>query len=160
MSYDVEVRILDQQEVVTIRTTATPDTIGEQFGLILPEIMAYLNAKDILPDGPAFARYHEFQLDFVDMEVGFPISSIHAGEPVAPADERITSGELPAGRAAVVVHRGAYPGLHAAYMALEEWIRDSGEDATGPLWEVYVTGMQDTQDPAALVTEVVWPLKG
>lgn len=159
MDYDVTVRQLDQQEVVGIRTTATQDTIGEQFASILPEVMGYLGEKGILPDGPPFARYFEFRSDFVDMEVGFPISSIHTGEPVAPDDQRIVSDELPECRAAVVEHRGSYQAIHGAYMAIEEWMKGSGEEAGGAPWEVYVVAMADTEDVDALRTEIVQPLK-
>jgi len=45
--------------------------------------------------------------------------------------------ETPAGRAAVVVHRGAYSGIGAAHAALHRWCSDHGELIGRCSWEIY-----------------------
>lgn len=67
-----------------------------------------------------------------DTEVFIPIS--RRFEPRGGVGIR----ELPACRAATVIHRGAYDGLAPAVEALERWVAASGQTSTGPLRILYL----------------------
>ena len=75
------------------------------------------------------------------------------------AEGRVEPGELPGGRAAITVHRGAYDELQNAHDAIGDWVLAHDHDPGGPVWEVYVSGPQQHDDPARWETKVVWPLR-
>jgi DNA-binding transcriptional MerR regulator len=64
--------------------------------------------------------------------------------------------ELPAGDVAVLVHRGPYLGLEAAYRRLGTWVAFHAVPADLPVREWYVTPLEGPEDDA--VTEVLWPV--
>jgi effector-binding domain-containing protein len=116
------------------------EAIGRIFGA--------LGAAGMYPTGPMYCRYHTWQGDRTDCEVGFVISG--------PAPEGLDASELPAGRCAVTVHTGPYEGLSGAYEALTAWIEQNAAFGAGP-YELYLDDPQRTE-PEKLRTEVVWPL--
>jgi effector-binding domain-containing protein len=112
--------------------------------------------------GPLFGRYHTYGPDHVDVEIGFPVSQPVSGLPALSgvAEGEIGASELPGGPVAIMVHRGAYDGLGAAYEALHDWIhaQPGYDDGAGP-WESYVVDPAGVSDPADLCTEIIWPLQ-
>jgi DNA-binding transcriptional MerR regulator len=83
----------------------------------------------------------------------------------APIPDRLRKGgagatvvELPAGPAAVVVHRGSYEELGLAQHALFAWVQERGHEPAGPVRELYLNDPA-TVAAADLVTEVVLPLR-
>ena len=150
---DVAIRELAPQATAQVDVTTARSGIGEAFGPALDRLMSALSERGVAPAGPPFARY----LDVSDPQawqvaVGVPVPS-----PVDPADD-VHPGELPGGRAAVMVHRGSYAGLTDAWTAMEEWARHEGVRATGAPWESYPVAMGDVPDEADMRTEIVWPM--
>ncbi|HZO90190.1 MAG TPA: GyrI-like domain-containing protein [Chthonomonadaceae bacterium] len=91
--------------------------------------------------GPPFLRYHVIDMaGDMDIEVGFPVATPHAGE------GRVSAGVLPAGRYANLIYIGS--GL-AGNKALIEWARannlafdrwdDEKGDAFRSRYEAYLT---------------------
>ena len=154
MAYEIELKDLPDRYVVTIRTTTTPDKLGEAFGELLPEVDAQILHAGERPTGPAFAIYHVYREDTVDMEAGFPV-----GEPI-PTSGRVSGRELTATEAAVTWHKGSYDSISEAYRAVEAWLAANGREASGPPWEVYWAGPMDDADSATWNTEVGYPIKG
>ncbi|HEY7282203.1 MAG TPA: GyrI-like domain-containing protein [Actinomycetota bacterium] len=120
MDYEIEVKDLPDRYVVTARTTTTPDKVGETFGALLPQADAEILNAGTRPTGPAFAIYHVYRDDQVDMELGFPVD-----EPI-PTTEPVIGRELPATIAAVTFHHGPYTALGDAYRAVEAWMHENG----------------------------------
>jgi effector-binding domain-containing protein len=112
------------------------------------------SAQDVAITGPAFARYHGAPGATADLEVGFPTS-----RPIEPTGEA-SAGELPACRAARLVHVGSYDDLGASWGRLADWMRQQGLTPATTFWEVYVTEPSPTMDPADLRTELIWPVDG
>jgi AraC family transcriptional regulator len=110
--------------------------------------------------GSLFARYHNFSTDLVDVEIGIPVAAPLPDLPAVAdvAAGEVGAGELPAGRAAITVHRGSYDGLSATYEKLHEWIHEAGESEGAGPWEDYVDDPGDMSDMSNVRTEVVWPL--
>ena len=100
MAYEIELKELPDRYVVTIRTSTTPDKLGEAFQELLPEVDAQILEAGERPSGPAFAIYHDYREDHVDMETGFPV-----GEPI-PTEGRVIGRELVATPAAVRLPQG------------------------------------------------------
>ena len=97
----------------------------------------------------------------VDVEIGFPVSTVPPGLPpldaCAPGD--VGGSELPGGLVARTVHRGSYDGLSKTYDVLHDWIHEQPgyDDGAGP-WESYVDDPGAVADQGEVRTEVNWPL--
>ena len=152
MAYEIEIKDLEQRYVATIRTTTTPDRIGETFRELLPEVMAQLTEAGVQPPNPPFGIYHTYTKDEVDLEVGVPLP-----QPI-PTEGRVVGRELPATKAAVTWHLGPYGAIGQAFRAVEAWLAEQGKEPTGPPWEVYWTGPGEEQDSARWRTEVGYPI--
>ncbi|QNG19433.1 GyrI-like domain-containing protein [Rhodococcus triatomae] len=109
-----------------------------------------LTGQSITLAGAGFGLYHGVPTDTADIEVGFP-----ADRPVVPAGDVVAS-ELPAGRVARLVHRGAFDGLGESWQRLGRWIEEQGLVAGPVMWEVYLTEPSPDMDPEELRTELNW----
>jgi effector-binding domain-containing protein len=120
---------------------------------VLGEVAECASRQGVAIEGPPFARFFDYTDEQADFEAGFPVSA-----PLR-AEGRVEPGELPGGRAAITVHRGAYEDLEGAHDAIGDWVLAHDHDPGGPVWEVYVSGPQQHADPARWETKVVWPLR-
>lgn len=153
MPYEIVVKEIDAQPIVSIRTQCHAAEIGAILGEILPEIFRYLRSHDVWPSGPPFTRYHGFSETQVDIEGGMPVSER------VPGTGRIAAGELPGGTAVTTVHMGPYEKLPEAHDALHVWMRDHQKESAGAQWEYYWTDPGREPDPSKRKTELVWPIK-
>lgn len=152
MGYDVEVKDLPSRHVATIRVTTTPDKMGETFGELLPEVLAYLEKEGVKPSGPSFGIFHTYGEE-VGMEAGYPVSTPVRGE------GRVLGQELEAATIAVTWHHGSYKAIGEAHRAIEAWIGDNGRQQAGPPWEVYWDGPDTGKSPSEFRTEVGYPIR-
>jgi len=143
MEYHVDRIQLDRQDCAVVRGTVAPDQIASFLGGAFGEVMGVLTAQGVHPDGPPFACYVAVEGGF-EIEAGFPVS-----EPVQPAG-RVLAGELPSGWVLLVMHRGPYDQVAAAYAAAEQWLVDNDWEAAGPGWEAYLDG-PEVPEPRTIV---------
>ena len=78
----------------------------------------------------------------------------------AELPEGLQAQDLPAGKVAVLTHKGPYTGLAAAYDSLfGGWLPGSGEEpADRPCYEIYLNDPRTTA-PEDLLTEICLPLR-
>jgi DNA-binding transcriptional MerR regulator len=100
--------------------------------------------------GPDAALYSP---EFFERHVGEVVAFVAVQGGAAPGgrDEVV---DLPAADYAVTVHSGAFTDLDQAYGALGSYVSERMLGAEGPILERYLV----TDDPAALRTEVCWPI--
>jgi len=153
MVYEIEVKDVESQPMVSIRTQCHAAEIGATLNEILPEVWAYLRKNDVNPAGPPFTRYHGFDDNKVDIESGMPVVRS------LPGEGRISSGELPAGTVASTMHVGPYEKLPEAHDALHVWMREQKRESAGPQWEFYWTDPGMEPNPSKRKTELLWPIK-
>jgi effector-binding domain-containing protein len=131
---------------VTIPAAAFPDEVGRSIG----ETMHAAEAAGVAMTGMPFVRYHSFQPEAIEAEIGIPVARA-----IAPSG-RVLASELPGGTVAVVLHVGPYDALGDTYAGLERWLVDNGRTRAGGPWEIYLTGPET--DQAAARTEIIQPL--
>jgi len=134
----------------------------QEFQVIIPqlidEVVSWLGAYDITPDGPPLMRFHVINMDGkMDVELGVRVATVVSG------DDRISAGVIPAGRYATLIYTGVENGI-ASNAALIDWAMRQGlvwdrwdtpeGDAFGARVEFYLTEPEDEPDPAQWETEV------
>ncbi len=131
MEYHVDRMEQDHQHTAVVRATTGVEGIAAFLGEAFGEIMGQVQAQHAVVTGPPFARYTMLQDGFV-VEAGFPVA-----EPITAAG-RVIPAELPAGLAVVVLHRGPYQAVAAAYDAAQAWVTEHDWEVTGDPWEAYL----------------------
>jgi effector-binding domain-containing protein len=147
-----------EQAYVGITEVATLAEWGRVNALV-PEVLEWLTGHGAAPAGPPIYRYYAGEPGGeIEVEVGWPVS----GE--VPASDRVTAGTLPAGRYAVLVHRGHPDSIGQSFAALEAWSQRTGENwefADGRWscrYESYRTDPAVEPDPARWETEICYKL--
>jgi effector-binding domain-containing protein len=154
MSYEIEIKEVKSQPVMSIRTQCHAAEIGPILQEILPEVWAHVTKLGGTPAGPPFTRYHGFSENRVDLEGGIPV------EKHVTAEGRVEASELPGGKVATTIHTGPYEKLPDAHDALHVWIEKNGKEPAGPQWEYYRTDPGQEPDPNKRQTELLWPIRG
>jgi AraC family transcriptional regulator len=155
MSPDIIMK--DQPEVyaLVMRRRTGRDGIAATLAEILPAVFDYAQRNGLAMAGPPFTRYPEIGMGSLVMEGGVQLLAPPADAP----GEGIEVLTIPAGPAAVTVHRGPYDTLPDSYRVLEAWLDREGRTPDGPPREVYLTDPGDHPDPATWETEIIQPLR-
>ncbi len=143
---------------LAIRIEVPMSEIGNQCPPLIGEVMGWMGEHGIAPAGPPLFRYLAFG-ERETIDVGFPVAQC----PAAPGG-KVIADSLPAGRYAVMLHRGPYAGLHAATKQLLDTLRKDGlapdlaPQPGGQRWggfvESYLTDPRAEPDESRWLTEV------
>jgi AraC family transcriptional regulator len=155
MSVDIVVKDLPAIHALVMRRRVSREEIAATLGECLPTVFGYAQQHGLALAGPPFARYPEVGMGSLVVEGGMPVTALPDEEP----GDGIESLTIPAGRAAVAVHRGPYEGLEQSHRAVEAWMRDADLWPAGPPWETYLTDPGDHPDPGTWETEIVHPVR-
>jgi AraC family transcriptional regulator len=152
---DIAVQDMPTIHALVKRKRIGRDEIAAALAECLSAVFGYAQRHGLGLTGPPFARYPEFSTESVVIEGGVPIAAPPADEP----GEGIEVLTVPAGPAAVAIHRGPYDRLAETYRAIEDWLHSEGREAAGPPWESYLTDPGEYPDPETWQTEIVQPIK-
>ena len=154
-----EIVVRPDQPFAAIRIELNRLEIPERAPPLHGEVAAWLQQRGIEPTGSPFFNYTGMGPgEWLEMEVGFPTAA------PAPAEGRVITGSIPAGRFAILRYTGPYDGLYDANMALGEWLAAQslvpgggapGRYAAAHL-EVYETDPTSVPDPANWITDVLF----
>lgn len=89
---------------------------------LINEVTEWLSHKDVKIAGPLFYRYcvvGNAEKPF-SIEVGFPVSMLVEG------DERVTTGHIPNGTFATLIHCGHPDKLDRSFETLQSWANNQG----------------------------------
>lgn len=152
-----------------IRVTVPMDGISGAVDEGFPELLRWLAANGIAPDGPPFIRYLVVDMEAsLRIELGVPVAEPVTETVIGPtaANGRVRSGRLPAGQYVVLRHTGPYDGLVASNAALQRWAAERGvkfdtwDTPDGCAWrsrvEHYLTDPSAEPDPAKWETDVAY----
>jgi effector-binding domain-containing protein len=140
-----------EQPTLVVRTTTgvknLPGLIGKCYG----EIAAYLDELGEFPADIPFVAYHNMDMQNLDVEIGFPISS------KLPGRGDIVQGSIPEGLNVFSVFMGPYAQMESVYSEMAEWITKNGFISTGVVYEHYYSGPEFPESQH--LTKIVMPLK-
>lgn len=152
-----------------IRVTVPADGIAGAVDHGFPEVLRWLAANGIAPAGPPFIRYLVIDMDSsLRIDLGVPVDEPITEAVIGPtaANGRVRSGQLPAGRYAVLRHTGPYDRLAESNAALQKWAAEHGvtfdtwDTGDGSAWrgrvEHYLTDPSAEPDPAKWETDVAY----
>ena len=151
MAYECEVKELQDQPTLVVRTRTSVDKLGEVLGEAYGAIAAYLGELGEYPAGPPFVGYYNEDMQDLDVEIGFPVAR------ELPGRGDIHASQLPGGRAATCLHVGPYSEVEPAYTALGQWMAENGYAPTGVAYEIYLNDPDETP-PQELRTQIMFPL--
>ena len=155
----VHVRLEPARDTIRIEGVVSEDEFADWLASAFERLSNFLTEAGATPAGPAGGLYAaELAEDGIEeVEAFIPI----AEPPLISRRERdVSIGELPATRAAVLVHAGGYESIGDTYRTLGAWVARNAEHAGERVREWYVVGPGDVDDPKAFRTEIVWPIRG
>ncbi len=151
LSYTCEIQDQPERPTLSVRTRAAVQDLPQIFGQTYGALMQYMNEMGAQPAGMPFAAYYNMDMQNLDIEIGFPVTS------PLPDRGEIKSSALPAGKYAATIHTGPYDTVGPAYEALTEFVKESGYEPTGIAYEFYFSGPETP--PEQIQTQIVFSLK-
>jgi effector-binding domain-containing protein len=146
MTYQVTVTDVVARPTAVVAATTTWQEFPTLWKELLDEVWACLRAGGVDRGCRNVMLYRD---DVPHVEVGVELSRS------CPLTGRVVASALPAGQAAMTVHRGSYAGLASAHQAVVVWCAAHGRHPTGQRWEIYGP---HRDDPADVWTEVYYLL--
>lgn len=142
MSHQVKVMDVVALPTAVVAATTTWQEFPTLWRTLLDEVWTCLRAGGVDHGCPNVMLYLD---DTPHVEVGVELRV------PCPLTGRVAASTLPAGQAAMTIHRGSYAGLAAAHRAVVDWCASQGHRLAGPRWEVYGP---HRDDPAEVWTEI------
>ena len=154
----------DAQPYAAIPVRVTLPEWG-QANALLGEVLGWLAERNIPVSGPPVYRYRVIgDTDTAyELEVGWLVHSPVEG------DDRVVSGEMPAGSYVTTTHTGHPDGLFQSYERLEAWAVEQGiewasnssggREISGGRFELFMTDPAVEPDPAKWQVEVLYLLR-
>jgi effector-binding domain-containing protein len=146
MSHQVTVVEVAARPSAVVAATTTWQEFPTLWNKLLDEVWTCLRAGGIRGGCRNVMLYLD---DVPHVEVG-----VELNQP-CPLSGRVVRSSLPAGQAAMTVHRGPYQGLASAHQAVHDWCTANARTLAGPRWEIYGP---HHDDPTELWTEVYYLL--
>lgn len=142
----------DEQQVLRIHVVSPRAEIQRAMGAAIHEITSALKEQGVTPSGPWFAHHHRRPTETFDFDVCFPVAS-----PVQTSG-RLENVAIPATEVVRTVYRGPYEGLVSAWPEFLKQLTAAGYNVRPDVFEVYLVGPAQTQDPEAWETGLNCPL--
>ncbi|MGB5822516.1 MAG: GyrI-like domain-containing protein [Proteocatella sp.] len=140
-----------EQSTLTIRTTTKIEDLPMIIGNSYDKIAQYLKELGELMTDVPFVAYHNFDMQNLDVEIGFPVSE------KLPERDDIKSSSIKEGIVAFCMYQGAYRQMESVYSEMAKWIEDNGYTAIGTVYEHYYNGPEFPE--SELLTKIVMPVK-
>ena len=154
MSYEIHVKHIPPQTVVTKRSHTTLADLGKTMHATLARIADSVEPRGAAHGVPFAIYYNEpFRPEDIDVEMGIPLDEGATSAPAAGSP-----CQLPGGPVAYTVHVGPYSSIGSAYTALYDGLRSQGYRPHGPPRELYLVGPSQTQTPEDYRTEIDVPV--
>jgi len=155
MNYEVHVKQLTPQVVVTERRRATLKQLGHAMHSALAKVANAVEPPSATSGAPFAVYYNEpFRPEDIDVEMGLPVNADAKVTESHDVHRRVIAG----GPVAYTLHVGPYSSIGAAYDALYAWVAEHGHVRTGPPREIYIVGPSQGAKPHEYRTEIEVPI--
>jgi effector-binding domain-containing protein len=146
VDYEVGLVEAGRRPTAVVAATTTWRDFPALWGQLLGEVWDCLHAGGIHRGCRNVMLYLD---DAPNVEVGVLLDQ------PCPLTGRVIASALPAGTAAMTIHRGPFGEVGAAHEAVVGWSSEHGQRTSGVRWEIYGP---HNDDPAEQWTEVYWLL--
>lgn len=154
LMYDVELRTVDAQKVLSTERRLTVDKLGDFITTASSAITAHLDANGV-ERGPLRVIYHGMVTEDSDGPVEVAIPFTGSVEPVDDLGVRMRRAGTEA-YTRLTRAQGEFPGILEAYDAVGRWIDSHGMRRAGSPEEVYFADSCDVGSDDPFV-DVAWP---
>lgn len=139
-------------------TASKISQVSERMGQMIAEVESYMSDNNIEIVGNPFILYNQW-----NEEQGTAIYSagiFTPSEVITPSESSILNGYMPKQRTLKTTLKGDYQNLKEAWDSSYAYLEKNGlqADANAQPFEVYVTGPDDTANPAEWITHIFIPL--
>lgn len=152
MSYEITKKTIAETPFLYMRSQVKPEEIATALANMFGPVFQYATTQGIPFAGPPTARYVSFGPGLVTIEAGMPVAGLAEGS------GDIMAGSLVGGTVVSTIHKGPYDTLNLGHEAIQQWMIEYNEEASGAPWESYVTDPGEVPDPAEWLTEIIQPL--
>lgn len=150
---EVDVRISDNQNVLTILDTVPTKELFQQFDRLYQELFYYVARAGGKPVGGPLMIYHSFNKEQAIIEVGIPLIK------KLPSRGRIQLKRFEEKHAAMVMYKGRYDHLRKAHQKIRRYLKENNLKQSGPEWEFFATSPQTEKDPRNWTTIIHYPIE-
>jgi len=140
-----------ESSTLVVRTKTSVQNLPSLIGKCYGEIAAYLGEMGESPADIPFVAYHNMDMQNLDVEIGFPVSSD------LPGKGDIIQSSIPEGLSVFSVYMGPYSQMETVYSEMAEWISKNGYVPTGTVYEYYYNGPEFPEDQH--LTKIVMPVR-
>jgi DNA-binding transcriptional MerR regulator len=153
VKFEIGIQDVDEVKALVVREHVHQDEMSEVVPRAIAEVHEYVREVGLGFQGPPICVC-PFPNDdgTLDTQIGWPVAEDVAGR------GRIELTTLPATRALVMKHVGAYTALGKSYRLMSEVMEDNGLTPTDAPREIYVTDPEEVSDPNEYETVIVWPI--
>jgi len=151
--YEIFDTVLPARTMISVRDTASPETILLKLSLMYKKLSVFLKMKNLSPIGNPIAIFHDYTNRNFDIEAGLPVTTTVA------VPEGLYCSEKSAQRAIMIKYVGSYKLISKAYNALQTYVSNNELEINGPGWEEYVTNPTIEADSENRQTNIYYPIK-
>ena len=167
----MEIKTVEDQTTLMVRTITPVSDLPDLMGRVYGAIGAYMQEHGVPFAGNPYARYHNMDMEALDVEVGFPVPGDHAAvagqrdveeanggtAPRLPTGHDLKIGHLPGGRVVTGTHTGPYAAMETTYNALVAYAEKQKVRLTPWMYEYYLNSPAETPE-TELQTQIVFPI--
>lgn len=148
----MEIKEVQKQNTLMIRLVTPVSSLADVMGEVFQEIGEFMGKKGIAISGAPYAMYYNMDMEALDVEMGFPVSSEVKGE------NRIKSGLIQGGKIVTTIHSGPYDKLEESYTKIIGFVKEKELDIEEWMYEYYLNSPMEVK-PEELQTQICFVLK-
>ncbi len=148
---NIEVLKQTEQHTLIVKAVTKIEDLAMLIGQSYGKIFEYLKEMNELMTDVPFVSYHNFDMQNLQVEIGFPVST------ELPGRDDVVPGKIPEGKAAFCMYRGSYNDMGEVYNEMSAWIDNNGYIVDGVVYEYYFNGPEFPE--SEYLTKIVMPLR-